>query len=472
MFKNLRFVVCTEEDNAQFLAKAISKERGKVLKSIQSKNINFYIQSWNVEENSNNLQICQERNITVAPGHYIMECIKNRHLISFELYSIDEYRNVINNNSNSKTNIFQHLMNAKFSQNFFPANVSCLENESIPQTFQEFHASKWKMPTKHSKILLLPIITKISGHSNTNSMESKQNENVFCGKKRQQRKIKHQNNKRRKLNTNSMIINSNNNNSSFDSNSECMMSLIRDFIAVYFQMNVQIIGGIELHLDSKQNIINIDDQSFAIRSTIAKQEQKNSNTKYEVCDMIDAVLYLYENGNDSKSAEMKNGYCIIGITDEDIYESGDECGILRGRAFGGSSVAVFSTFSYIQNNGKNEKQSFLMLCNTIAHEILHCFGIDHCVFYSCVMNAWTDIIDEYEYECNRKKEKQGEEENEIAVASMHLCPIDLKKLQSVVGFDAHVRYGSLEKFYMQNVHFQQQGQWISQIIEKLNIRVE
>lgn len=46
----------------------------------------------------------------------------------------------------------------------------------------------------------------------------------------------------------------------------------------------------------------------------------------------------------------------------------------------------------------------------MAHEMMHMFGLDHCVYFLCVMNA-----------CVSPNDDDRE--------SIHLCPIDLRKLQ-------------------------------------------
>ena len=66
----------------------------------------------------------------------------------------------------------------------------------------------------------------------------------------------------------------------------------------------------------------------------------------------------------------------------------------------------------------------------IAHEAGHMFGIEHCIWFRCTMNG-----------CNHLQEFDG--------APLHLCPVDLRKLQWSTGFDVVERYRRLGDIYRQ-----------------------
>ncbi len=67
-------------------------------------------------------------------------------------------------------------------------------------------------------------------------------------------------------------------------------------------------------------------------------------------------------------------------------------------------------------------------CRVIAHEIGHIAGLAHCVYFRCLMNGSSSLA-----ESDRRP--------------LHLCPIDLRKLQWLVGFDVAERYASLHGFW-------------------------
>jgi archaemetzincin len=64
----------------------------------------------------------------------------------------------------------------------------------------------------------------------------------------------------------------------------------------------------------------------------------------------------------------------------------------------------------------------------IAHEIGHMAGIAHCIYFRCLMNGSSSL---------------GESDRR----PLHLCPIDLRKLQWLIGFDFSERYRRLRQFW-------------------------
>ncbi|EGZ13274.1 hypothetical protein PHYSODRAFT_513604, partial [Phytophthora sojae] len=67
------------------------------------------------------------------------------------------------------------------------------------------------------------------------------------------------------------------------------------------------------------------------------------------------------------------------------------------------------------------------VCRTASHELGHCFGMDHCVYYACSMQGSAGL-------------------SEDARQPPYLCPVDLAKLLHATGADSTVRYGALLKF--------------------------
>ena len=67
------------------------------------------------------------------------------------------------------------------------------------------------------------------------------------------------------------------------------------------------------------------------------------------------------------------------------------------------------------------------LCRTASHELGHCFGIDHCVYYSCAMQGTASVIED-------------------ARQPPYLCPVDLAKVLKATGANEQDRYRSLLAF--------------------------
>lgn len=64
----------------------------------------------------------------------------------------------------------------------------------------------------------------------------------------------------------------------------------------------------------------------------------------------------------------------------------------------------------------------------VLHELGHTFGIRHCQHYKCIMNGSNSL-------------------RETDEAPIHMCPVDLRKMQHAVGFDLDERYRELGDFY-------------------------
>lgn len=68
---------------------------------------------------------------------------------------------------------------------------------------------------------------------------------------------------------------------------------------------------------------------------------------------------------------------------------------------------------------------------TMLHETMHCFGLDHCTLWRCLMNSTAG----------------GDEAEDLDGGYMHLCPMDLRKMQLACGFDIKERFERLAACY-------------------------
>lgn len=51
----------------------------------------------------------------------------------------------------------------------------------------------------------------------------------------------------------------------------------------------------------------------------------------------------------------------------------------------------------------------------LVHELMHIYGVDHCVYHACVMNGTGHLVEDFS-------------------APSHLCPVDLRKMQWRLSF--------------------------------------
>lgn len=163
--------------------------------------------------------------------------------------------------------------------------------------------------------------------------------------------------------------------------------------------------------------------------------------RYNECDVVQA--YALDMIDVLAEKVPKNVYCVlgtlhrsllpfvafisavishgIGITSLDIYESEDidDGSYIMGRGTG-DRAGVLSLYRFFPSgtlfdvSPASEKVTLrreceLRACKTMVHEVLHMFGVDHCVYHLCVMNANVSPYDD-------------------DADVIWLCPIDLAKL--------------------------------------------
>ncbi|KAM3075490.1 hypothetical protein ACMFMG_007637 [Clarireedia jacksonii] len=212
-------------------------------------------------------------------------------------------------------------------------------------------------------------------------------------------------------------------------------------------------------------------------------------------DLLDAAIAILPD----------DAYALLMLVDHDLYEDDDD-EFVCGRAYGGSRVAVVSRARYnplldeeqgvtrehawpashcekymagccgtaakksrskgiyaiedsplrravtahtsLQSTSLTLEQLaglwFSRICRTASHELGHCFGIDHCVYYACSMQGSASIVED-------------------ARQPPYLCPVDLQKVVRATGADIGERYKALREFcgkWEDVSMFKAWGKWI------------
>ena len=83
----------------------------------------------------------------------------------------------------------------------------------------------------------------------------------------------------------------------------------------------------------------------------------------------------------------------------------------------------------------------------LSHEMTHMFGLQHCVFYECLMNGSNHLA-------------------ETDSRPMHLCPVCLRKLHAAIGMNLESRGEALLAFYLKH-GFSSEAEWTLRRLEKL-----
>ncbi len=113
----------------------------------------------------------------------------------------------------------------------------------------------------------------------------------------------------------------------------------------------------------------------------------------------------------------------IGITEKDLFSKG-----LRFVFGEGSLRDRTGIYSLVRYETEDPKLFLRRALKLMAHEVGHILSIGHCIYYKCVMQG-----------ANSLAENDGH--------PMHLCPVDLRKLQWNTGFGVRERYRKLGDFY-------------------------
>ncbi len=142
-----------------------------------------------------------------------------------------------------------------------------------------------------------------------------------------------------------------------------------------------------------------------------------------------------------------DAYAMLGITMTDLYPD-PAWNFVFGQAALRERVGIYSFARYdprFLDAAAPDGWQQLMLrrsCKVLAHETAHMFGIAHCVYFHCLMNGSNHLA-------------------ESDARPMHLCPVDLRKLQHSVGFDVVAREQHLHDVCMR-LDFTDEAHWLGE----------
>jgi len=133
-----------------------------------------------------------------------------------------------------------------------------------------------------------------------------------------------------------------------------------------------------------------------------------------------------------KSRLPDDAFALLGVTMIDLYPE-PSWNFVFGQASPPDRVGVYSFARYdprFYGEALSADARRLILrrsCKVLAHEASHLFGIEHCIWYRCLMNGSNHLA-------------------EADARPLHLCPVDLRKLQWSIGFQVTDHYTRLQDF--------------------------
>lgn len=212
----------------------------------------------------------------------------------------------------------------------------------------------------------------------------------------------------------------------FDKQRSPPLDKLRDFAAAFFATDVKVLEPVDV-----------------LKRNITTRTNPHTKNRQLLTDDLLAML----------ARELPaDAYALLGITMEDLYPD-PRWNYVFGQASLRERVGVYSFARYDPGfpdppaGPADQATRTLILrrsCKVLAHETGHMFGIQHCVYYKCLMNG-----------SNHLREADGR--------PVHLCPADLRKLQWGTGFDPAQRYRKLQAF-AKEAGFDDEEKWLARRI--------
>lgn len=137
----------------------------------------------------------------------------------------------------------------------------------------------------------------------------------------------------------------------------------------------------------------------------------------------------------------------VALLDEDLFTPG------LNFVFGEGSLAQkVGAYSFHRFGGDDvEDALYKKRCfKLVAHEVGHILGMEHCIYYECVMNGANSL----------------DEDDKMP---LHLCPVCLEKVKWNVGFDELVREKDIEKV-LSTAKIEEEAAWSKKRIERLSAK--
>jgi archaemetzincin len=201
--------------------------------------------------------------------------------------------------------------------------------------------------------------------------------------------------------------------------SDDILNGLREFIEIYFDLEVKLAQKPPPSADGDYKI-------RVIRNDTIKTER---------------ALSVF------KGFKNKSNACIAAITTHDLaYQDHFVFGISDNEL----QVCVVSVHRYVQhlieNNAFNDANLLKKAASVICHEIAHAFGLEHCIYYRCIMNGSNTL----------------DEDDKLP---LYLCPICLKKLHLLLNFSIEERYDKLKEFCLKN-NFKSEYDWYKNRLDR------
>lgn len=208
--------------------------------------------------------------------------------------------------------------------------------------------------------------------------------------------------------------------------------------SAFFQMPVKTLPAREL-----------DDSKFTSRMRSLPQSSNSDSSKSGPDTRKELQRRQYLTGSFLRVLPKilpADGYAILGMTMEDLYPEAN-WNYVFGQASLRDRSGIYSFARYdpqFWGEQRTEDGKTLLLLRSVSvllHETCHMFGMEHCIYYRCLLNGSNSL-----------------EESDRGV--MHLCPVCLRKLHHSVGFNITARDERLLQEY-KRLGFDDESKWLN-----------
>ena len=159
---------------------------------------------------------------------------------------------------------------------------------------------------------------------------------------------------------------------------------------------------------------------------------KSLNIESRINEYTNKIQYNASQINSKMAKFVPNdAHCVLSILLDDLYPKPD-WNFVFGLANIQQRVGVFSFArfdpAFWGENRPDNYENYLLYrsCNTLTHEICHTFGMLHCIYYNCLMNGSNSLKEQIK-------------------RPLIECPVCLRKLHEVIGFDCKERYNKIKE---------------------------
>lgn len=195
------------------------------------------------------------------------------------------------------------------------------------------------------------------------------------------------------------------------------LSVLAEYLELYFGLPTRILPGLDV------------DGAVTERRAWSTEERQWLTT--------DLLQIIFERRPD-------DAYAVLGVTMTDLYPA-EDWAFVFGQARFREQVAVHSFARYRPSSeadltaDERERRFLRRVLKVSTHELGHVFGIRHCTHFRCNMNGANNLA-------------EGD------ASPLYVCPVDLRKLQTNVGFHPTERYAKLAEFWQEH-GFVEDARW-------------